>query len=410
MYRDFSDEAKEQLLGYVEDTAQEGFWDGIADAIGDFGLTVWDWMGQLDISKYVDEVEKYHKKIIDKENTTKEQIEQIFSDVKDVDTHYAETLGEALDVGKQIIAYMGKVSDIIDPSAGKFDATMIEEILGAAQTALGNEQVGLASALTGQELIQAATTYVENVAYTDITYDEYIMLSAEEQQRYLNSLGKYILALHPTVELEAGKYEIKVPFGVDMMVTYCVSVTGTINTENESTVALTIEEQKLVLDSFALQGDVASVEVSSDGIETGVEMDGVEVYIGYEEDGSVELTAMITTGESETSFSVGETTGVTSFKYEVETTISEELAVTSSLELEKANNTDMPQWEPVEVLESAYVEDEGWNIDIDEEKVMEGVCIAAVSILVYEGIKWGVAAALAPCTGGASLAAAAALP
>lgn len=262
-----------------------------------------------------------------------------------------------------------------------------------------DKHIGLASALTGQELIQAATTYVENVAYTDITYDEYIMLSAEEQQGYLNSLGKYILALHPTVELEAGKYEIKVPFGVDMMVTYCVSVTGTINTENESTVALTIEEQKVVLDSFALQGDVASVEVGD-----------VSLDMSYDMQGGNSATVAITTGESETSFSVGETAGVTSFKYEVETTISEELAVTSSLELEKANNTDMPQWEPVEVLESAYVEDEGWNIDIDEEKVMEGVCIAAVSILVYEGIKWGVAAALAPCTGGASLAAAAALP
>ena len=88
MLRDFSETAKQKLLKYVDEVTATGTWDQIKDFFGDIGLTVQSWFGKLDIQKYVDDVDTYHKKVLDKNNTTARQIEEIFSNVQAVDTRY----------------------------------------------------------------------------------------------------------------------------------------------------------------------------------------------------------------------------------------------------------------------------------------------------------------------------------
>lgn len=66
MLRDFSDEAKQKLLQYVKDVTSTTTWDTITDFFGDIGLTVQGWFGKLDIQNYVNDVDAYHKKILDK--------------------------------------------------------------------------------------------------------------------------------------------------------------------------------------------------------------------------------------------------------------------------------------------------------------------------------------------------------
>ena len=39
MFRDFSDEAKQKLLKYVDEVAADGTWDRVKDWFGDAGLT-----------------------------------------------------------------------------------------------------------------------------------------------------------------------------------------------------------------------------------------------------------------------------------------------------------------------------------------------------------------------------------
>ena len=40
MFRDFSDEAKQKLLKYVDEVTADGTWDRVKDWFGDAGLTI----------------------------------------------------------------------------------------------------------------------------------------------------------------------------------------------------------------------------------------------------------------------------------------------------------------------------------------------------------------------------------
>lgn len=66
MIRDFSNSAKKKLLEYVKDATETTLWRKIGDRIGDAGLQIQYWFGALSISKYIDNLDAYHKKIIDK--------------------------------------------------------------------------------------------------------------------------------------------------------------------------------------------------------------------------------------------------------------------------------------------------------------------------------------------------------
>ena len=77
MFRDFSDEAKQKLLKYVGEVTADGTWDRVKDWFGDAGLTIQSWLGQLSIQNYVNDVDTYHKKVLDKNNTTAKQIGEI---------------------------------------------------------------------------------------------------------------------------------------------------------------------------------------------------------------------------------------------------------------------------------------------------------------------------------------------
>lgn len=48
--------------------------------------------------------------------------------------------------------------------------------------------------------------------------------------------------------------------------------------------------------------------------------------------------------------------------------------------------------------------------NIDTDKIVTGAVIVGISYAVYLGIKWGIAIAASPVTGGASIGAAAVLP
>lgn len=78
MLRDFSDAAKQKLLNYVDEVTANGTWDKVKEWFSNIEPNVQSWLGRLDIQKYVNSVECYYKKILDKNNSTKRQIEEIF--------------------------------------------------------------------------------------------------------------------------------------------------------------------------------------------------------------------------------------------------------------------------------------------------------------------------------------------
>ena len=82
MYRDFTEDEKQKLLGYVQDDADKnaGFNGGIVDFFADIAH-----YSDLDINDYVTNIDDYHKKLIDAEDMTADNIEELFEAVHDVD-------------------------------------------------------------------------------------------------------------------------------------------------------------------------------------------------------------------------------------------------------------------------------------------------------------------------------------
>lgn len=408
--RDFSAAAKETLLGYVEEVTASGIWEKIGDAIGDCGLTVQGWLEQLGILTCTQDVEQYYKKILDKNNTTKEEIEEIFTNVQKVDADYVEKILELMYVGNLLIKYITDMTDSIDPDGGKIDVGKLTELLESDKEELENAQLVVVKTLVEDDELEDATEYVEAVVSYKLTYDEFEALSEEEQLNYLSRVADWLLALYPNIELEAGKYEISVPIGADMAATYNVTVTASGETGNNNTVKITMEEQQMVIKSaYKLDYKNLSASVDSDGVSAGESWNGVSLGLGEKFDGTMLVNGEITNGESKAKVETG-TNGVTnSMKFEVSTVLDDKTSVSSFIKVDKSNNTDMPGWELIPIdVEEEYSEPIEYKID--GEKIEEGAIVAVVAIGLYEIVKWGVAIATAPETMGASIGVAVATP
>lgn len=377
MMRDFSPGAKELLMQYVDDVIASGVWETIENGKGEFNQAGQDWLSKLGISDYLDNMEGYYQNIISKHSTTKEEIEQIFSDVQQVDTRYIGTVAGLVTAGNAIITYFTDLADNINPNGGNLDIEKLRTTLEADRERLDQMQQSVVRNLIKDGKAEEAEEYIISVSRLNLTYDEFEALSEKEQLEYINRAAAWVLSIIPEVELEAGLYEVTVPLGVDMTATYCVSVKGTTNFENQSIVGLTIEQQKIVLQSF---------KVSSDAL---FENDKYSVSgnMSVLLDGKIGLGETVTMGDTEVSLEHGISLEKTSVKYEVETALNDSLKVASSIEIEKSNNTDMPEWEAVDIpveevtysYESSY--NESWMPDWEMvNEFMEGVTVVLKAV------------------------------
>ena len=92
--RDFSDEMRTTLLKLVEEVEDEAFWD----------FTRWDiwyrleeWCGHLDVAYYKNNIEEYHRKVIDIHDTTKKQMQKIFDAIDELDYKYGQIFQEKVE-------------------------------------------------------------------------------------------------------------------------------------------------------------------------------------------------------------------------------------------------------------------------------------------------------------------------
>lgn len=375
MMRDFSPGAKELLMQYVDDVIASGVWETIENGKGEFNQAGQDWLSKLGISDYLDNMEGYYQNIISKHSTTKEEIEQIFSDVQQVDTRYIGTVAGLVTAGNAIITYFTDLADNINPNGGNLDIEKLRTTLEADRERLDQMQQSVVRNLIKDGKAEEAEEYIISVSRLNLTYDEFEALSEKEQLEYINRAAAWVLSIIPEVELEAGLYEVTVPLGVDMTATYCVSVKGTTNFENQSIVGLTIEQQKIVLQSFKVSNRILNDKYSESG------------NISIEPGGKIILGETITTGNTEVSLEQGVSLENTSVKYEVETALNDSLKVESSIEIEKSNNTDMPEWEavdiPVEEVTYSYESscNESWMPDWEMvNEFMEGVTVVLKAV------------------------------
>lgn len=381
MMRDFSPGAKELLMQYVDDVIASGVWETIENGKGEFNQAGQDWLSKLGISDYLDNMEGYYQNIISKHSTTKEEIEQIFSGVQQVDTRYIGTVAGLVTAGNAIITYFTDLADNINPNGGNLDIEKLRTILEADREQLDQMQQSVVRNLIKDGKAEEAAEYIISVSRLNLTYDEFEALSEKEQLEYLNRVAAWVLSIIPEVELEAGLYEVTVPLGVDLTATYCVNVKGITNFGNQSTIGLTIEQQKIVLQSFKVSSDNLVSEDSD------IYAKGASNSVGIGPDGKIMLGTTVTTGNTEVSLEQGVSLENTSVKYEVETALNDSLKVASSIEIEKSNNTDMPEWEAVDIpveevtysYESSY--NESWMPDWEMvNEFMEGVTVVLKAV------------------------------
>ena len=397
---------KELLMQYVDDVIASGVWETIENGKGEFNQAGQDWLSKLGISDYLDNMEGYYQNIISKHSTTKEEIEQIFSDVQQVDTRYIGTVAGLVMAGNAIITYFTDLADNINPNGGNLDIEKLRTTLEADRERLDKMQQSVVRNLIKDGKAEEAAEYIISVSRLNLTYDEFEALSEKEQLEYLNRVATWVLSIIPEVELEDGLYEVTVPLGVDMTATYCVSVKGTTNFGNQSTINFAIEKQQIMLQSF---------KVSSENLFQNDQYNLTSsIGVGIDQEIKSVLSTTAKVGNTVLTLEYAGGMETTSVKYEVESTLDENIKVASSIEIEKSNNTDMPEWEliPIKVEET----DMDINLipeymyQIDGERVGEAIEIAVTAFVLYECIKWTAAILLAAPTGGTSLATAAVLP
>lgn len=132
MIRDFSNSAKQKLLEYVKDATETTLWRKISDIIGDIGLTIQQWIGTLNISGYINNLDEYHKKIIDKNDTTSQRIEEIFANVRNIDIRYQSGLQQNVNFSESVISFINNLANTIDPDGGNMDMQQMSAILTAS--------------------------------------------------------------------------------------------------------------------------------------------------------------------------------------------------------------------------------------------------------------------------------------
>lgn len=204
MFRNFSEDAKTKLLGYVEDVTETSLWGKIGDTIGDAGNNVLDWLGWLNIRRYVDDLDRYHKKVIDKNNTTAKQIETIFSNVDKIDERYSEGLGGELGIANAIKKLITDLADAINPNGGNLNVNKFSSVLAADVEKLQESKTSKQSIAENRMLgtdPEGASTSVDpvNLSTGNFIYEHRDLTNAGEIElhfhRYYNSKDSKILSL-----------------------------------------------------------------------------------------------------------------------------------------------------------------------------------------------------------------------
>lgn len=215
MIRDFSNSAKKKLLEYVKDATETTLWRKIGDRIGDAGLQIQYWFGALSISKYIDNLDAYHKKIIDKNNTTSQRIEEIFTNVKNIDTRYQGGLQQNVNFSESVINFINDLANTIDPNGGNMDMQKMNAALAASlekiQEAKLSREKAIEDSLLGTDP-DAVETSIDPVNlstgnfiydFEDLAIDGEIPLSFH---RYYNSKDSRISVLGKSFRHNYGIY------------------------------------------------------------------------------------------------------------------------------------------------------------------------------------------------------------
>lgn len=347
MKRDFSETSKQELISLVSQVEGEK-WCDFTDWVGDRWYDFESWIGTLDIQHYINDVNAYHKKVIDKNNTTIQEIENIFNEVKEVDSSYAVRMSACKNQLESITNLIIELNQIIEPTMGLFS---IDQINGR-----------LSSYFTDYEKTKEILLILSQ---NGLTQEDIENLDEEELRNVLSRVISGVIDVLPNIKVGE---KIEIPIGPDVTLYY--SVSGKYDNDSDIDIDLVISDQRLKLKEISGSGKIV------DNIEIGGDLLGGDVEVSAETDkGSITLN---TDGacEGTVTYKNGNTTCTvkTSFSFEkviFEESVSTEIGkgtITSTIGIEKTNDNGwtpslVPVYEP-EVVEIPKIEDtdEDWEV------------------------------------------------
>lgn len=378
MKRDFSEAARQELLSLVSQVEDEK-WCDFTDWVGDRWYDFEGWIGKLDVRDYISNVNEYHKKVIDKNNTTESDINTIFGNVNDVSDRFKSRFVSLLADLQEFKRIVDLLTAFVTPNNGNFNAQFI-----------------------GSGLKNAINAYLETsdnlqiIASDGLTQEDIENMDESKLRRILDTYAAIILDNIPNAQIGD---EIEIPIGPGVSVYYKVS--GKINGTGDIDLNYIIQEQRAQLKDYNYTYDFGG---------------GISASIDNEGNLSVETSGenIPTTTISETGMSVsyenkiGANTYSYYFEFDVfkqEFTMEEKVttdfevgSVSSTIGIKYSNDSSwkpLPAPVPVESPYTCQIPD----FDIDWETVGNVVVIAGIT---YAVVKTAAAIALIPATGGAS--------
>lgn len=127
MTRDYSDEAYQKMVNQIKKINEEQLF-GFTDAIGDLGLHFGKWSGLIK----TEDTELYRKRMLDMNNTTVEQLNKIFENVKSIDDSNAKNVKQLGERQKVYNSKLKSLSNLIQPEVSLPSAEEIKKICSKA--------------------------------------------------------------------------------------------------------------------------------------------------------------------------------------------------------------------------------------------------------------------------------------
>ena len=117
MYRDFTEQAKNQLKGYIDDVTPHGFFETLGDRISDFFRN----FVETDITNYAGNFQGYQKRILDVKNVGKRNIDNLFDKEWSIEDSYKNWLSGACDTyDDELIKSFRALSNMLDAKGAGF--------------------------------------------------------------------------------------------------------------------------------------------------------------------------------------------------------------------------------------------------------------------------------------------------
>lgn len=380
MKRDFTLSAKENLKSLITQVENEK-WCDFTDWFGDRWYDFEDLIGTLDSKKYIDNINAYHKKVIDKNNTSASEIDSIFNAVYNISSTYATKFSAGRAQLGNFKSIIDSMAEMIDPKSGyspKQITSTLKSLHGDYET-----NNNILNSIIGEGLDENSLD----------DYDETQLANA------LNDVASNVLDLMPNLTLGQ---TVEIAVGAGLVISY--SVKGKIDGESDATVNATIEDQKVDLKNVSWSKSTSgvlsgSISVDSDG-KTSVSLSAPNSSVSLDSD-SINGTATYKVGNNTYKFE-------TEFKIEevkVQESVTTDLgggSITSTLALKKKNNTGWTPPTTVPVYEPTSVSVPSFNYNVDWQAVGEtSTKVVATGVIVWLGIK-AVEIGVTIATGGAT--------